>query len=63
MKDGGIAQSGTHEELLEVGGEYAKLYKIQADAFSSGGDPYVSHSNLLKWSAELTYTANIESHE
>lgn len=42
MKDGAIAQSGTHEELLKIGGEYAKLYQIQADAFSSGGDPYVS---------------------
>ncbi|KAF9458572.1 P-loop containing nucleoside triphosphate hydrolase protein [Collybia nuda] len=40
MKDGAIAESGTHGELLGMGGEYAKLYKIQADAFSSGGDPY-----------------------
>ncbi|KAF9458587.1 P-loop containing nucleoside triphosphate hydrolase protein [Collybia nuda] len=40
MKDGEVAQSGTHEELMKSGGEYAKLYKIQADAFASGGDPY-----------------------
>lgn len=46
MKDGAIAESGTHGELLGMGGEYAKLYKIQADAFSSGGDPYVSRPSI-----------------
>jgi hypothetical protein len=33
MKDGHIAESGTHEELLKNGAEYAKLYNIQARAF------------------------------
>ncbi|PBK60565.1 P-loop containing nucleoside triphosphate hydrolase protein [Armillaria solidipes] len=33
MKDGTIAEAGTHEELLERKGEYAKLYNIQASAF------------------------------
>lgn len=36
MKDGVVAESGTHETLLKLNGEYTKLYKIQADAFSSG---------------------------
>ncbi|MNI50913.1 putative ABC transporter ATP-binding protein [compost metagenome] len=29
MKDGDIAESGTHEELLERGGHYARLYNSQ----------------------------------
>ncbi|KAJ3513132.1 hypothetical protein NLJ89_g3120 [Agrocybe chaxingu] len=33
MKDGLIAESGTHQELMERKGEYAKLYDIQAKAF------------------------------
>ncbi|RDB22903.1 Lipid A export ATP-binding/permease protein MsbA [Hypsizygus marmoreus] len=36
MKDGAIVESGSHEVLLKRDGEYAKLYSIQADAFSSG---------------------------
>ncbi|RDB22985.1 putative multidrug export ATP-binding/permease protein YgaD [Hypsizygus marmoreus] len=36
MKDGTIAELGSHEALLKLAGEYAKLYNIQADAFSSG---------------------------
>jgi len=33
MKDGTVAESGTHDELIEQNGEYARLYKIQAQAF------------------------------
>ncbi|KAK0209673.1 P-loop containing nucleoside triphosphate hydrolase protein [Armillaria fumosa] len=33
MKDGTIAEAGTHAELIERDGEYAKLYNIQASAF------------------------------
>ncbi|KAK0440861.1 P-loop containing nucleoside triphosphate hydrolase protein [Desarmillaria tabescens] len=33
MKDGTIAEAGTHEELIHRDGEYAKLYNIQASAF------------------------------
>jgi ABC-type multidrug transport system fused ATPase/permease subunit len=36
MKDGVVAESGTHQELLERNGEYAKLYNIQAQAFTQG---------------------------
>ncbi|KAG5636718.1 hypothetical protein H0H81_007085 [Sphagnurus paluster] len=35
MKDGMVAESDTHDELLKQEGEYAKLYNIQASAFSS----------------------------
>ena len=33
MKDGNVVESGKHEDLLALGGEYAKLYNIQASAF------------------------------
>ncbi|KAK0205839.1 P-loop containing nucleoside triphosphate hydrolase protein [Desarmillaria ectypa] len=33
MKDGTIAEAGTHANLMELDGEYAKLYDIQACAF------------------------------
>ncbi|HHX12682.1 MAG TPA: ABC transporter ATP-binding protein, partial [Clostridiales bacterium] len=29
MKEGEVAQIGTHEELIGVDGEYARLYKAQ----------------------------------
>ncbi|PBK72152.1 P-loop containing nucleoside triphosphate hydrolase protein [Armillaria solidipes] len=33
MKDGSVAEAGTHGELMAKNGEYAKLYNIQASAF------------------------------
>ena len=37
--DGRIVETGTHTELLESGGEYAKLYEIQfADKQVNGAD-------------------------
>jgi hypothetical protein len=35
MKDGTVAEMGTHEELMPKNGEYAKLYNVQASAFLS----------------------------
>ncbi len=34
MKEGELVESGTHHELLRRDEEYAKLYNIQAQAFS-----------------------------
>ncbi|KAG5637564.1 hypothetical protein H0H81_004141 [Sphagnurus paluster] len=34
MKNGTIVEAGRHEELLPLNGEYATLYKIQAQAFA-----------------------------
>ncbi|KAG8746018.1 hypothetical protein FRC10_006357 [Ceratobasidium sp. 414] len=34
MKEGSIIEQGTHSELLEQAGEYAKMYNIQVQAFS-----------------------------
>ncbi|PBK78905.1 P-loop containing nucleoside triphosphate hydrolase protein [Armillaria solidipes] len=35
MKDGTLCESGRHDELLTLDGEYAKLYNIQAGAFAT----------------------------
>jgi len=41
MKDGTVAETGTHEELMLRNGDYAKLYNIQASAFLSEGSSLV----------------------
>ncbi|KAF8606642.1 P-loop containing nucleoside triphosphate hydrolase protein [Ceratobasidium sp. AG-I] len=33
VKEGAIVEKGTHKELLALDGEYAKMYKIQSQAF------------------------------
>lgn len=35
MKDGVVAEIGTHIELMSKAAEYANLYNIQAEAFST----------------------------
>ncbi|KAK1218562.1 hypothetical protein PQX77_018740 [Marasmius sp. AFHP31] len=35
MKDGKIVELGNHASLMEMNGEYCKMYRIQADAFQS----------------------------
>ena len=34
MKDGELVERGGHEELLNRDGEYARLHKLQAEAFN-----------------------------
>lgn len=38
IKNGGIAEEGTHEELLHKGGAYAKLFEVQARYYQEGRD-------------------------
>jgi ATP-binding cassette subfamily B protein len=35
LKDGHIAESGTHRELMELKGEYSRLFNIQADLYNT----------------------------
>ena len=36
IADGGIAEEGTHESLLALGGEYAKLFEVQSRYYKEG---------------------------
>ena len=38
LSDGVIAEEGTHEELLKLGGAYAELYEIQSRYYQEGAD-------------------------
>lgn len=38
LADGKIAEEGTHNELLALDGEYAKLYEVQSRYYQEGGD-------------------------
>ncbi len=38
IADGGIAEEGTHEELLALGGKYADLFEVQSRYYREGGD-------------------------
>ncbi len=33
MKDGRIVEQGTHDELLKLGGEYSRMWELQAQAY------------------------------
>jgi len=35
MKDGSVAEVGSHDELMRQQGVYAKLYEIQSSAFEN----------------------------
>ena len=39
LQDGVIAEEGTHESLLALNGEYAKLFHVQARYYQEGGEP------------------------
>lgn len=34
MNDTAVIETGTHEELMMTGGDYARLWKLQAEAFT-----------------------------
>ena len=36
IADGGIAEEGTHAELMELGGTYAELFKMQSSYYNEG---------------------------
>lgn len=36
LKDGFIAEAGTHHELIELGGGYASLYETQSSWYKGG---------------------------
>ena len=38
LQDGRIIEQGSHQELLEKGGEYAKLYELQSYYYNQAED-------------------------
>ena len=38
LKDGQIAEEGTHDSLLRAGGEYARMYHVQSRYYQEGRD-------------------------
>ena len=39
VEDGRISQEGTHDDLMQLGGGYAKLFEIQSRYYKEGGEP------------------------
>jgi ATP-binding cassette, subfamily B, bacterial len=37
LRDGRVAEDGTHDELMALGGEYARFFTVQAAAFTGAG--------------------------
>ena len=48
MKDGELVESGTHQSLVDLQGEYFKLYNIQAQAFTNTKTETASEGELIK---------------
>lgn len=40
LKDGRISECGSHEELMQMNGEYAHMFEIQASYYKETGDSY-----------------------
>jgi ABC-type multidrug transport system fused ATPase/permease subunit len=47
LGDGRILESGTHDELMALGGQYAEMFAIQADRFNRGYDDRIEEGDVL----------------
>ena len=41
LSGGRVAEQGTHEELMAAGGEYRRLFMLQASGYQAGSDQQV----------------------
>jgi ATP-binding cassette subfamily B protein len=46
LHDGRVAESGTHDELIEHGGRYAEMFAVQAERFRRGYDDRIEEGEL-----------------
>lgn len=44
MADGGIAEEGTHEQLMAQNGRYAELFELQSRYYREGGEGYAGNN-------------------
>jgi ABC-type multidrug transport system fused ATPase/permease subunit len=47
LDNGRITETGTHDELIARGGEYARMFAIQAERFNAGYDDLIEEGELL----------------
>ncbi|MDA1362719.1 ABC transporter ATP-binding protein [Glycomyces luteolus] len=47
IDDGKIAEQGTHEELMSLGGTYARMYRLQAERFAAGFDDRLEEGAIV----------------
>jgi ABC-type multidrug transport system fused ATPase/permease subunit len=47
LEAGRIAESGSHDELMSLGGRYAEMFAVQAERFSGGYDDRIEEGELL----------------
>jgi ABC-type multidrug transport system fused ATPase/permease subunit len=47
LEAGRIAESGSHDELVELGGRYAEMFAVQAERFRGGYDDRIEEGELL----------------
>ena len=47
LGEGRILESGTHDELIALGGRYAEMFAVQADRFHRGYDDRIEEGELL----------------
>ena len=43
LADGQVAELGTHDDLLAADGEYARLFRLQADGYRDTPFPLAPH--------------------
>jgi ATP-binding cassette subfamily B protein len=54
IADAGIAEEGTHEELLQQGGKYAELFEVQSKYYKEGADENEENESYSNQSSRIS---------